>query len=145
MPYLFLQSLTDFLVFVLCYVHNIICSHPLNEQHEQITFLGEGKLWFYLLNEEGLEPIMLPWKCHSGHIMELCDECNNCTKFQLYGEKVFRDTPFFVISHHFVSTLWRHKSSNLHRSKSWITSTSFPGSLFSASLSRWNRDPGCDW
>ena len=24
-------------------------------------------------------------------------------------------------------------------------STSFPGSLFSASLSRWNRDPGCGW
>ena len=23
--------------------------------------------------------------------------------------------------------------------------TSFPGSLFSASLSRWNRDPGCGW
>ena len=23
--------------------------------------------------------------------------------------------------------------------------TSFPGSLFPASLSRWNRDPGCDW
>ena len=34
---------------------------------------------------------------------------------------------------------------------SWINSlraveaTSFPGSLFSASLNRWNRDPGCDW
>ena len=25
------------------------------------------------------------------------------------------------------------------------TSTSCPGSLFSASLSRWNRDPGCGW
>ena len=24
-------------------------------------------------------------------------------------------------------------------------STSFPGSLFSASLSHWNRDPGCGW
>ena len=24
-------------------------------------------------------------------------------------------------------------------------STSFPGSFFSASLSRWNRDPGCGW
>ena len=48
---------------------------------------------------------MLPWKCHSGHIMELGDECNNCTKFQFCGEKVFRDTLFFVISHHFVSTL----------------------------------------
>ena len=26
-----------------------------------------------------------------------------------------------------------------------IHATSFPGSLFSASLSRWNRDPGCGW
>ena len=45
---------------------------------------------------------MLPWKCHSGHIMELCDECNNCTKFKLYTEKVVRDIKFFVILHHFV-------------------------------------------
>ena len=26
-----------------------------------------------------------------------------------------------------------------------VQSTSFPGSLFSASLSRWNKDPGCGW
>ena len=33
------------------------------------------------------------------------------------------------------------------RVKSWTTSyaISFPGSLFSASLCRWNRDPGCGW
>ena len=36
--------------------------------------------------------------------MELCDECNNCTKFELYTEKVVRDIKFFVILHHFVST-----------------------------------------
>ena len=30
---------------------------------------------------------MLPWKCHSGHIIELYDEYNNCTKFQFYTEK----------------------------------------------------------
>ena len=41
---------------------------------------------------------MLPWKCHSGHIMELCDE-GNCTKFQLYTEKVVRDNKLFVILH----------------------------------------------
>ena len=45
----------------------------------------------FLFNEEGLEPIVLPWKCHNGHIMELCDNCNNCTKFQFYAENVFRD------------------------------------------------------
>ena len=38
---------------------------------------------------------MLPWKCHSGHFMELCGEHNNCTNFQFYTEKVFRDVPFF--------------------------------------------------
>ena len=42
------------------------------------------------------------------------------TKFQFYTEKTFRD-PFFVVSHHFVPTLCRHKSSNLHKSKSRIT------------------------
>ena len=47
---------------------------------------------------------MLPWKCHSGHIMELCDECNNCTKFQLYAGKVVRDINFFVMLHHFEMT-----------------------------------------
>ena len=48
---------------------------------------------------------MLSCKCNGAHIMELCDECNNCTKFQFYTEKVVRDIPFFVILHHFVSTL----------------------------------------
>ena len=61
---------------MLCNVR--IRSHPLNEQQDEITLLDEGKLWFSSLNGEGLEPIVLPWKCHRGHIMELCDECNNC-------------------------------------------------------------------
>jgi len=91
MPYLLLQSLMDFLVLVLCNVH--ICSHPQNEQQE-ITLVEGGKLLFYPLNVEGLEPIVLLWKCHSGHIIELCDECiNNCTKFQFDTETVFRDNP----------------------------------------------------
>ena len=90
MPYLLLQSLTDFLVLVPCNVH--ISSHPLNKQQEQITLLeGENS---DLLNGEGLEPIVLPWKCHSGNIMKLCGDCNNCTKFQFYTKKVFRDIPF---------------------------------------------------
>ena len=76
---------------VLCNVH--IRSHLVNEQQEQITLLGGGKLSFYTLNDEGLEPIVLSWKCHSGYIVQLCDECNNCTKFQLY--KVVRDIQFF--------------------------------------------------
>ena len=113
-PYLLLQSLTDFLVLVLCNVH--IHSHPMNQQQEQLTLLEGGKLWCSPLNGESLEPIVLPWNCHSGHIMELCDECNNCTKFQFYTEKVVRDIQFFVILHHLVSTLC-HKSSNLHKSK----------------------------
>ena len=59
---------------------------------------------FSSLIGEGLEPIVLPWKCHSGHMMELCDECNNCTKFQLYTEEVARDIKFVVLLHHFLAT-----------------------------------------
>ena len=70
---------------VLCNVH--IPSHPLNEQQEQITLLEGAKLCFYILNGEGREPIVLPWKCHSGHINKLCDDCNNCTKFQFIQKK----------------------------------------------------------
>ena len=62
---------------VLCNVH--IRSYPVNEQQEQITLLEGKKTDFSPLNGEGVEPIVLAWKCHSGHIMELCDECNNCT------------------------------------------------------------------
>ena len=40
MPYLLLQSLTDFLVLVLCNVR--ISLHPLNKQQEQIA-LPEGE------------------------------------------------------------------------------------------------------
>ena len=76
------------LFLLLCNVH--ILSHLLNEQQEQITPLEGGKLGFSTLNGEGLEPIVLPWKCYSGHIMELC-ECNNCTEFQFYAEKVVKD------------------------------------------------------
>ena len=97
---LLLQSLPHFLVLVLCNVH--IPSDRLNEHQEQITLLEGGKLLFYPLNGEGLDPIVLPWKCHSGHIMELCDEYNNCTNFQFYTEDIFRDIPFFMILHHFV-------------------------------------------
>ena len=38
--------------------------------------------------------IVLPWKCHSGHIMDFCDECNNGAKFQFSTENVYRDIHF---------------------------------------------------
>ena len=41
-------------------------------------------------------------------------------------------------SHHVITKAWRHK----HKQ---TKPTSFPGSLLSASLSRWNRDPACGW
>ena len=97
-----LQSLKHSLLLVLCNVHTR--SHPLNEQQDLMTLLDGGNLRFSSLNGEGLEPIVLPWKYQSGHIMELCDECNYCTKFQFYTEKVARDI-VFVILHHFVSTI----------------------------------------
>ena len=37
--------------------------------------------------------------------MELCDDCNNFTKFQFYTEKVVGDIQLVVVLHHFVSTL----------------------------------------
>ena len=41
---------------------------------------------------------MLPWKCHYGNIMKLCADCNNCTKFQFFTEKVLDgDIPSFVM------------------------------------------------
>ena len=45
---------------------------------------------------------MLPWKCHSGNFIKLCGDCNNCTKFQFYTEKIFGDTPSFVMLQNFV-------------------------------------------
>ena len=39
----------------------------------------------------------------------------------------------------------RHIESMTSKVQPAADSTSFPGSLFSASLSRWNRDPGCGW
>ena len=68
------------------------------------------KTLFSLLNEEGLELIVLPRKCH---IMELCDNCNNFTRFQFHADKVFRNIPFFVTLNHFMSNIWRLKSFNL--------------------------------
>ena len=75
---LFLQR-TSFLVLMLCDVH--IRSHLLNEHKEQITlYLKVGNSDFTTVQE----PIVFPWKCHKGHAMELCDEYNNCTKFQFF-------------------------------------------------------------
>ena len=118
MPYLLIHSLTDFLELMPCNVHisshpNVhISSHPLNKQPEQITLLeGENSDFIFWMERAWREPIVLPWKCHSGNIMKLCGECNNCTKFHFYTKKVLPDIPFFVILQHFVSTMWRHKSS----------------------------------
>ena len=103
MPSLLLQSLTDFLVLVLCNVH--IRSHPLNEHGEQITLIGEGNSDLTLWMERAWSPLC----CHGiitvDHIIELCDEYNNCKKVQFYTENIFRDISFFVILHHFVSTV----------------------------------------
>jgi len=74
-----------------------ICSHPLMEQQEQMTLLEGWRLWFYFLNgEKASSPL-----CHHGNvkvdILELCDECNDCTKFHFFTEKVLRDIPYFAI------------------------------------------------
>ena len=61
---------------------------------------------------------MCPWKCHNGHIIELCDESNDCTKFQFYTKKkFFRDIPFFVILNHFALNNSAAKSAVIIRIK----------------------------
>ena len=104
MSYLLLQSLTDFLILVLCNVH--IRSHPLNEHQEQIALLGEGNSDFILWMERAWSPLCWHGNVTLAHIMELCDDLyNNCKKFQFYTEKVFRDIPFCVILNNFVTIL----------------------------------------
>ena len=86
---------TDFLVLVLGHVH--ICTHPLNElQERNNTSWWRGTLTMPF-DGKCLEPIMLIWKFHKGNAMEFCDGYNNCTKFQFYTLKIFRDIPFLVI------------------------------------------------
>ena len=41
--------------------------------------------------------------------------------FSSIQKKLWEIIHFFVMLYHFVSTMWHHKSSNLHKSKSWIT------------------------
>ena len=100
---------------VLCNDH--IRSHGLNEHQEQITLNGEGNSDFTPWMERAWSPLLCCGNVTVGHIMELCNEYKNFKKFQFYTEKGFRDIPFFVILHHLVSTIRRHKSSNLHKSK----------------------------
>ena len=87
----------------LCNDH--VRSHGLNEHQEQITLIGEGNSDFTLWMEGAWSPLRCCGNVTVGHIMELCNEYKNCKKFQFYTEKVFRDITFFVILHHFVSTI----------------------------------------
>ena len=65
--------------------------------------------------------------CYSDIITMITISCSSCSTSTLPNfnpvdlYSIYTDFPYFVISHHFVSTLWRHKSSNLHKSKSSIT------------------------
>ena len=90
--YLLLQSLTDFLILVLCDVH--IRSHSLNEHQELIALLREGNSDIILCMETAWKPLCCHGNVTVDHIMKLCIENNNCKKFQFYTEKVFRDIPF---------------------------------------------------
>ena len=44
-----------------------------------------------------------------------------------------------------VISFFTHNSWGPGSSPRCATATSFPGSLFSASLGRWKKDPGCGW
>ena len=65
MPYLLLQSLTDFLVLVLCNVH--ISWHPLNKQQEQITLLEGNNSDFIFWMERAWSPLC----CHGNVTVEI--------------------------------------------------------------------------
>jgi len=88
-------------------------------------------------------PFLLPWKCYSGHIMELCDECNNCTKFQFHAVKVLEDALHFLWFYIILRPDWHHKSST--KSKPWITQE--PRVLLQKNkchyLSLWNKKDLC--
>ena len=103
MPYLLLHSHTEFLILVLRNVH--IPSHPLNKHQEQKVLLGKGNSDFILWMVKAWSPLCCYGNVIVDHIMKLCDEYNNSTKFQFYTEKGLRDIPFFMISLHFVSVL----------------------------------------
>ena len=68
----------------------------------------------------------------------------NPARFQPCTLSICTDIPYFVILHHFVSTMWRHKSSNLHKPKSSITRQTriineFLVSKETVVLRRWER------
>ena len=98
-----------------------LCLCLLNEHREHIRTLIFHFGW------RGLGALVLPWNCHRGHNMELCDACN-CTKFQFYTKKRL----------HRYSTFWCHKSSKLHKSVSWI-------SRQPRVLSQWNKHHSSFW
>ena len=50
-------------------------------------------------------PMKSTFKSTNGPYHGTCNEHKNSTKFQFYTEKAFRDVPFFVILHHFVSNM----------------------------------------
>ena len=82
---LLFQSLTSFLVLVLCNVH--IRSHPLNDNQEQITLSKEGNSDFTLWMERTWRPLC----CH-GNVtvdMEFCDENNSPSQDSSHPDDLF--------------------------------------------------------
>ena len=123
LPYLLLQSLTEFLVLVLCNVH--IRSHAVNEKQEQITLLEGGKLLFPLWMERAWSPLC----CHGNVKVDVSwnfvMSVTTVLSFSSIQKKSWErfnfswfDTPLCL---HIVSTSWRHKPCNLHEPKSWIS------------------------
>ena len=73
---------------------------------------------FSFWESRGLVPSMLLWWHHNQyHYM-----CSSCTPSTLQNLDLHRYSILILLFlHHFVSTLWHHKSSNLHKSKSSVT------------------------
>ena len=51
------------------------------------------------MNGEGLEPIVLPWKCHSGNITKLCGDFKTIQSFssvQKRSSEIFHFLQFYI-------------------------------------------------
>ena len=103
---------TDFLVLVLCNVHI-----RLHQEGTTRANNSDFPLW--------MEIACSPLCCHRKFTVEISwnfvMSVTTVQSFSSIQKKPSEIFHFLVISHNFVSTLWRHKSSDLHKSKFRIT------------------------
>ena len=93
-------------------------------RHKQKTVcytLDQQLRHFSFWESRGLVPSLLLW-WHHNQYHYMCSSCSTST-LQNFNLWTCTDIPYLVVLHNFVSTLWHHKSSNLHKSKSSVKLT----------------------